>query len=72
MAQPQWRERDFVTELQGPGGMQRVTRAGFRFGDGNPAPQGPAPQLSADTDRWLAQLGYGAAEILRMREDGIV
>ncbi|RKK02900.1 CoA transferase [Pseudoroseomonas wenyumeiae] len=72
MQQPQLRERGFVTEFQAPDGVQRVTRAGFRFGDANPAPQAPAPQLSADTDRWLAQLGYDAAEIARLRQDGVV
>jgi crotonobetainyl-CoA:carnitine CoA-transferase CaiB-like acyl-CoA transferase len=72
MQQPQLRDRGFVTEFEAPDGPQRVTRAGFRFGDGNPAPRAPAPRLSADTDRWLAQLGYDAAEIARMREDGVL
>ncbi|MBC9175573.1 CaiB/BaiF CoA transferase family protein [Pseudoroseomonas ludipueritiae] len=72
MQQPQLRDRGFVTEFQTEEGAQRVTRAGFRFGDGNPAPRAPAPQLSADTDRWLSRLGYDAAEIARMRRDGVV
>ena len=72
MRQPQVRDRGFVTEFQTAEGAQRVTRAGFRFGDGNPAPRAPAPQLSADTDRWLTQLGYDAAEIARMRQEGVV
>jgi crotonobetainyl-CoA:carnitine CoA-transferase CaiB-like acyl-CoA transferase len=72
MAQPQLQGRGFVMELEGPDGPQRVTRAGFRFGDRNPAPQSPAPKLSADTQRWLTQLGYEEATIARMRQDGIL
>ena len=72
MAHPQLAGRGFVAELEGPDGPQRVTRAGFRLGDRNPAPASPAPALSADTDRWLAQLGYSEAEIARLRQDGIL
>lgn len=61
-----------AAELEGPGGPQRVTRARFRFGDLNPAPRGPAPTLSADTDRWLAEPGYDAEDIARLRGAGVL
>lgn len=70
MASAQIAGRGFVTELEGAGGPQRLTRAGFRFGDGAPTPRSPAPELSADTDRWLAELGNDAAQIAAMRNRG--
>lgn len=70
MASAQIAGRGFVTELEGSGGTQRLTRVGFRFGDCNPAPGSPAPALSADTERWLLQLGYDADDIARMRAAG--
>lgn len=36
------------------------------------APQAPAPELGADTDRVLAEAGFGAAEIAALRERGVV
>lgn len=69
---PHLQGRGFVTEMEAPEGRQRVTRCGFRFGDGNPAPAGPAPALSAQTDAWLARLGYGEEEIRRLKEAKVV
>ena len=66
------RGRGFVTELEAPEGRQRVTRCGFRFGDGNPAPSGPAPALSAQTEAWLQRLGYGGEDIQRLKNSGVV
>ncbi|MCK8784471.1 CoA transferase [Roseomonas sp. NAR14] len=69
----QLRGRGFVAELAGAdGGTQRVTRGGFRFGDGNPAPRGPAPMLSADTEACLAELGYSREDIAQLREEGAI
>jgi crotonobetainyl-CoA:carnitine CoA-transferase CaiB-like acyl-CoA transferase len=65
---PQVRGRGFVAELDAREGRQRVTRCGFRFGDGDPAPTGPAPQLSAQTEAWLERLGYGEADIRRLKD----
>ena len=50
-------------------------RAGCRgvvFGDGNPAPSGPAPKLSAQTEAWLERLGYGGEDIQRLRDSGVI
>jgi crotonobetainyl-CoA:carnitine CoA-transferase CaiB-like acyl-CoA transferase len=69
---PHIRGRGFVAEMDTPEGRQRVTRCGFRFGDSNPTPSGPAPTLSADTTAWLERLGFCADDIKRMKEAGIV
>ena len=69
---PQVRGRGFVAELEAPEGRQRVTRCGFRFGDGNPAPSAPAPALSAQTEAWLERLGYGGDDIRRLRDAKVV
>ncbi|WP_027282107.1 CaiB/BaiF CoA transferase family protein [Roseomonas gilardii] len=69
---PHLRDRGFVAEMTAPDGVQRATRCGFRFGDGNPAPSGPAPLLSADTAAWLERLGYGADDVQRLRDAGTI
>jgi CoA:oxalate CoA-transferase len=72
MEHPHIRGRGFVAEMEAPGGPQRVTRCGFRFGDGNPAPSSPAPALSAQTEMWLTRLGYGEDDIRRLKEANVV
>lgn len=72
MEHPHLRGRGFVVEIDTPEGRQRVTRCGFRFGDGNPAPCGPAPVLSAHTQAWLQRLGYDDDKINRLRNRGLV
>jgi crotonobetainyl-CoA:carnitine CoA-transferase CaiB-like acyl-CoA transferase len=69
---PHVRGRGFVAEMQAPEGRQRVTRCGFRFGDGNPAPSGPAPVLSAQTGAWLERLGYGEDDIQRLKNAKVI
>ena len=69
---PHVRDRGFVAEMEAPGGRQRVTRCGFRFGDGNPTPSSPAPTLSAQTEAWLQRLGYGAEDIQRLKDSGVI
>ena len=69
---PQVRGRGFVAEMEVPEGRQRVTRCGFRFGDGNPAPAGPAPALSAHTGAWLQRLGYGDDDIRRLKDAKVI
>jgi crotonobetainyl-CoA:carnitine CoA-transferase CaiB-like acyl-CoA transferase len=69
---PHLRDRGFVAEMEAPEGRQCVTRCGFRFGDGNPAPSGPAPALSAQTEAWLRRLGYGEDDVRRLKENGVI
>ncbi len=71
IAHPHVRGRGFVAEMAAPDGLQRATRCGFRFGDANPAPAGPAPPLSADTHIWLRRLGYDNATIDRLKQENV-
>ena len=71
IAHPHIQGRGFVAEMTAPEGVQRATRCGFRFGDGNPAPATPAPPLSADTRAWLLRLGYDEAAINRLQQESV-
>ncbi|MGJ4940685.1 CaiB/BaiF CoA transferase family protein [Bradyrhizobium sp. HKCCYLS1011] len=65
LQEKQLRDRHFVETLPAePGAAQplRVTRPGFRLDEDYPAPSQP-PVLGADTERWLARLGYSYADI---------
>ena len=49
-----------------------VTTAGFRYERGGPRIDTPPPTLGADTEAILAELDFSAAEIDRMRREGVV
>ena len=70
LAHEQISSRAFVTTFDEAG--QRVTRAGFRMSDADPAPQSPAPELSQHTQAWLEKLGYDAASIETLRAEGVI
>ncbi|WP_144150151.1 CaiB/BaiF CoA transferase family protein [Paraburkholderia sp. BCC1885] len=75
--QPQLTGRGFVHQLPDGDTVQRVTRAGFRFVDAqgeaaSGAPASRAPHLSEHTEAHLQRLGYDAAAIARLREDGAI
>lgn len=81
---PHVRERGLLTEVDVPGaaGPVRVVGPGFRLtGASSAAPAGehaaPAgraavPALGQHTDEVLREIGFSAAEISRLREDGAV
>jgi crotonobetainyl-CoA:carnitine CoA-transferase CaiB-like acyl-CoA transferase len=74
LTQPQLVERQFVEALPAaPGEAQplRITRPGFRLDEDFPVPALP-PELGADTERWLAQLGYSAEAIDHLIASGAV
>lgn len=76
--QDQLTERGFVHEIPTEeGGVQRVTRAGFRYVDARGEPvstdrPSPAPVLSAHTVTELESLGYDTRQIERWREAGVI
>ncbi len=53
-------------------GHFRMVGPPFQMSETPLAPQGPSPVLGADNERVLAEAGYSAAEIERMREAGII
>lgn len=64
--------RDFVSEFESVAGMQRVTRGGFLFSEGQASPPGPAPVLSQHTDPWLARLGYDSEQVQNLRKKRVI
>jgi crotonobetainyl-CoA:carnitine CoA-transferase CaiB-like acyl-CoA transferase len=72
LAHPHLRERNFVTTFQHADGTQNIARGGFQFADDPVRPEGPAPKLSQDTDRWLHELGHGSEEIAELRSRGVI
>src|SRR5579862_5687018 len=56
----------------GVDGPFTVPLAAFKFAHGGPSIESPPPQMGADTDTVLAELGYGAAEVAALRAARIV
>ncbi|HLY46597.1 MAG TPA: CoA transferase [Stellaceae bacterium] len=56
----------------GVDGPFAVPLAAFKFAHGGPSIESPPPQMGADTDTVLAELGYGAAEVAALRAARIV
>jgi crotonobetainyl-CoA:carnitine CoA-transferase CaiB-like acyl-CoA transferase len=53
-------------------GPFEVPVAAFKFAHGGPSVETPPPQFGADTDRVLAELGYGAADIAALRAARVI
>jgi crotonobetainyl-CoA:carnitine CoA-transferase CaiB-like acyl-CoA transferase len=61
--------------MPAPPGMDgniTVPGAGFHASDGNPSGETPAPLLGQHTDEILGELGYDAAAIASLRQDGAI
>ena len=72
LGHPHLSGRRFISEFEGPAGIQRVTRGGFLFSDDQASPGGPAPSLSEHTDAWLAKLGYTPETIQNLRKKHVI
>ncbi|MCA6116736.1 CoA transferase [Bradyrhizobium sp. WSM 1738] len=72
LREPQLLERGFVETLALDRAGEpplRITRPGFRLDEAFPVPALP-PSLGADTERWLARLGYTYPEIEHLIASG--
>lgn len=69
------RQRDLIKRFEHVPGAERdiaIAGAGFRLSNGDPAPKIPPPELGADTEVILGELGYDDAEIRAFREQKVI
>ncbi|WP_439405517.1 CaiB/BaiF CoA transferase family protein [Bradyrhizobium sp. DASA03076] len=69
---PQIRARGAMQELDTPYGRLRFAGSGFKLAHGGGKLDRMAPELGADTDAVLSELGFDAAEIAALRAREIV
>jgi crotonobetainyl-CoA:carnitine CoA-transferase CaiB-like acyl-CoA transferase len=70
---PQTQANGLVVEIEHPIlGHMRMVGPPFQMSETPLAPQGPSPVLGADNDAVLAEAGFSAEEIERMREAGVI
>ncbi|KRQ05617.1 CaiB/BaiF CoA transferase family protein [Bradyrhizobium manausense] len=69
---PQIRARGAIQELDTPYGRLRFAGSGFKLAHGGGKLDRMAPELGADTDAVLSELGFDAAEIAALRAREIV
>jgi crotonobetainyl-CoA:carnitine CoA-transferase CaiB-like acyl-CoA transferase len=70
---PQVRHQDMVLDVPHPGhGTVRMTGFPVKFSRTPCRINHPAPDLGADTDAVLAETGYGAEDIARLRREGVI
>jgi crotonobetainyl-CoA:carnitine CoA-transferase CaiB-like acyl-CoA transferase len=72
---PQIAERGMVATYDDVPGVHRsvkIVRTGFKLNGESPSVSSPPPQLGEHTDTLLAELGYGAADIERLKEQEAV
>ena len=75
LADPQLKARGALHEhaaIEGIEGAVTVPMAAFKFADGGPSIETPPPRLGQHTDEVLEGLGYSAAEIDGLREEGAI
>ena len=72
-ADPQIAARDMVLSVPHPGrGVVRMPGFPIKFSEGPCRIRRPAPELGADTDDVLRELGVDGAELDRLRGRGVV
>lgn len=70
---PALSERGMLAPSEAPGGRDvTLMNAGFVTDADGPAVSGPVPALGADTEAVLRELGYGEADIARLKAQGAV
>ncbi|WP_439570280.1 CaiB/BaiF CoA transferase family protein [Roseovarius mucosus] len=74
LEQPQIAARNVKRSFDGMAGRPAVTvlRAGFRLAGGDPDPRTPPPQLGADTESILREIGLEAEELTAMQQEGVI
>ena len=60
---------DAAPGVEGP---VTVPVAAFRYAHGGPRVDSPPPEMGADTDAVLGEVGYGAAEVRALRGAGVI
>lgn len=66
---PQLAARGRWTEIGSPGGTLPAMFPPHHLSGGEPPPMGPVPALGEHTEAILAELGYGAADIARLKSE---
>jgi crotonobetainyl-CoA:carnitine CoA-transferase CaiB-like acyl-CoA transferase len=72
IAHPQIVEREVMQSVQTQYGMLRLMGSGFQMAHGGGHLDTAPPELGADTDEILANIGYDAAAIAKLRSDGVI
>jgi itaconate CoA-transferase len=71
LAHPQVMARKMIREMESPVGRVPVVGSPLRLSD-SPARFDPIPALGEDTEPILRELGYGDAEIEKLRQDHVI
>jgi crotonobetainyl-CoA:carnitine CoA-transferase CaiB-like acyl-CoA transferase len=71
-ADPQVRHRQMIVEMETPEGPARMTGVPIKLSETPGSVRTPPVTLGQHTDEVLARLGYGAADIARLRAEGVV
>ena len=69
---PQLASRDVLQTVDSKFGPMTLVGSGFRLAHGSPGIDRPPPTLGEHTDEVLAEAGYTASDIERMRRDAII
>jgi crotonobetainyl-CoA:carnitine CoA-transferase CaiB-like acyl-CoA transferase len=69
---PQLEHRNVLQTIDSRYGPMRLIGAGFRLGHGSPGLDRQPPTLGEHTDEILAEAGYSASEIAKLRRDAVV